>query len=106
MPRMKFISKDPINKGWSDDNRIVWCVQKSPLFASGMVNGYFDTGVPPEFWKLFALYISSNSLSSIYWAIPFGLEEVEKMQNQAREVLSWYDHMQNPMPTWYVEGMI
>lgn len=27
---------------WEEFNRIVWCAQKSPLFASGMVNGYFD----------------------------------------------------------------
>ncbi len=27
---------------WKEFNRIVWCVQKSYLFASGMVNGYFD----------------------------------------------------------------
>lgn len=36
---------------WEEFNRIVWCAQKSPLFASGMVNGYFDGDVPPEFWR-------------------------------------------------------
>ena len=25
---------------WEEFNRIVWCAQKAPLFASGMVNGY------------------------------------------------------------------
>ena len=34
---------------WEEFNRIVWCAQKSPLFASGMVNGYFDGDVPLEF---------------------------------------------------------
>ena len=48
---------------WEEFNRIVWCAQKAPLFASGMVNGYFDGDVPLEFWKLLALYISSNTLS-------------------------------------------
>lgn len=33
---------------WEEFNRIVWCAQKSPLFASGMVNGYFDGDVPAE----------------------------------------------------------
>ena len=86
---------------WEEFNRIVWCAQKAPLFASGMVNGYFDNNVPMEFWRLLALYISSNTLSSVYWTIPFGQDEVNTMLNQAKEVLSWYDNMRNPVPTWY-----
>ena len=66
-----------------------------------MVNGYFDSDVPLEFWKLLALYISSNTLSSLPWAIPFGEGKIETMCNQAKEVLSWYDNMKNPVPTWY-----
>lgn len=89
---------------WEEFNRIVWGAQKSPLFASGMVNGYFDGEVPLEFWKLLALYISSNTLSSVPWAIPFGQEQVNTMLNQAKEVLSWYDNMRNPIPTWYFKG--
>jgi aminoglycoside phosphotransferase (APT) family kinase protein len=86
---------------WEEFNRIVWCAQKAPVFASGMVNGYFDGEVPEEFWRLLALYIASNTLSSVYWAIPFGQGEIDTMLNQAKEVLSWYDNMQNPVPTWY-----
>lgn len=89
---------------WEEFNRIVWCAQKAPVFASGMVNGYFDGEVPEEFWRLLALYIASNTLSSVYWAIPFGQGEIDTMLNQAKEVLSWYDNMQNPIPTWYFEG--
>lgn len=93
--------RDDYGDPWEEFNRIVWCAQKAPFFASGMVNGYFNDNVPMEFWKLLALYISSNTLSSVYWAIPFGQDEVNTMLNQAKEVLSWYDNMRNPMPTWY-----
>lgn len=89
---------------WEEFNRITWCAQCSPLFASGMVNGYFDGEVPMEFWRLLALYISSNMLSSIPWAIPYGEREIQTMLKQAEDVLSWYDHMRNPVPTWYSEG--
>lgn len=88
---------------WEEFNRIVWCAQASPIFASGIINGYFDNEVPLEFWKLLALYISSNMLSSIPWAIPFGESEVHTMLNQAKDVLSWYKNMQKPVPTWYVK---
>ena len=86
---------------WEEFNRIVWCVQKSSLFASGMVNGYFDDDVPVLFWQLLALYISSNTLSSLPWAIPFGQSEINTMLTQAKDVLRWYDNMQNIIPVWY-----
>ncbi len=90
---------------WEEFNRIVWCAESDPLFATGMVNGYFDNNVPMEFWNLLALYISSNTLSSVPWAIPFGDEKVEVMINQAKDVLRWYNNMRNPIPTWY-KGVI
>jgi len=86
---------------WEEFNRIVWCAQASPAFACGMVDGYFDGNVPMLFWRLLALYISSNTLSSVPWAIPFGEGEVQVMLKQAEDVLSWYDNMKNPIPTWY-----
>lgn len=89
---------------WEEFNRIVWCAQKAPLFAAGMVNGYFDGEVPLEFWKLLLLYISSNTLSSLYWAVPFGQGEVDTMLDQAREVLSWYDDLHTFVPSWYFKG--
>ncbi|MDD3882766.1 MAG: phosphotransferase [Eubacteriales bacterium] len=96
--------RDDFGDPWEEFNRIVWCAQKTPLFASGMVNGYFDGDVPDEFWRLLALYISSNTLSSLPWAISFGQGEIDVMLNQAKEVLSWYDNMKNPVPTWYFKG--
>lgn len=86
---------------WEEFNRIVWCAQKAPAFAAGMVDGYFDSNVPMEFWELLALYICSNSIGSLPWAIPFGEEEVATMRNQAKEILEWYDGMRTVVPTWY-----
>ncbi len=86
---------------WEEFNRIVWSAQSMPLFAKGIVNGYFDSNVPAEFWDLLALYISSNTLSSLPWAIPFGEQEINVMRNQAKEILSWYDNMNTTIPSWY-----
>ena len=61
----------------------------------------FDNNVPMEFWRLLALYISSNTLSSVYWAIPFGKGEVENILNQGKDTLFWYDNMRKFVPTWY-----
>jgi len=86
---------------WEEFNRIVWSAQKAPLFASGMVNGYFENDVPLDFWRLLALYISSNTLSSIPWAVSLGQKESDTMINQAKDVLNWFDNMKNPVPKWY-----
>jgi aminoglycoside phosphotransferase (APT) family kinase protein len=93
--------RDDFGDPWEEFNRIVWCAQISPPFATGMVNSYFDEHVPMDFWRLLALYISCNTLSSIPWAIPFGQSEIDTMMKQAKEVLEWYDNMQNPVPIWY-----
>lgn len=89
---------------WEEFNRIVWCAQCSAPFAAGRVDGYFDGAVPAEFWPLLALYIASNTLSSVYWAIPFGQTEIDTMLRQAADVLAWFDGMRNPVPSWYPAG--
>lgn len=86
---------------WEEFNRIVWCAQVSPYFATGQLNGYFGGKPTIEFFKLLAFYIASNTLSSIYWAIPFGQSDIDTMMKQAQDVLDWYDNMQNPVPSWY-----
>ena len=86
---------------WEEFNRIVWCAQKAPLFACGMIDGYFNGNVPPEFWSLLALYISCNTLASVAWAIPFGRGQVNVMLDQASEVLAWYNDMSSLIPAWY-----
>jgi aminoglycoside phosphotransferase (APT) family kinase protein len=59
--------RDDYGDPWEEFNRIVWCAQEAPAFASGMVDGYFNSDVPMEFWKLLALYISSNTLGYPFW---------------------------------------
>ena len=86
---------------WEEFNRIVWSAQASPRFASGMVDGYFENGVPQEFWELLLLYICSNTLSSLPWAIPFGEKEINTMLAQTAEIMYWYDDMQTVVPKWY-----
>ena len=93
--------RDDWGDPWEEFNRIVWCAQASPSFAAGMVDGYFDGKVPQEFWELLALYICSNTLSSLPWAIPFGDQEIATMRNQADEILSWYDDFRTIVPNWY-----
>ena len=93
--------RDDYGDPWEEFNRILWCAQAAPAFASGMVDGYFDWDIPLDFWKLLALYICSNTLSSLPWAIAFGDGEIQTMKKQAQDILNWYDYMQRVIPFWY-----
>jgi len=86
---------------WEEFNRIAFSARRSQLFATGIMDGYFPEGVPEEFWRLLALYLSSNTLSSLPWAIPYGEEQIAFMQAQAEEILGWYDDMKSIVPSWY-----
>ena len=101
--RLGVIDFDRMDYGdpWEEFNRIVWSAQLSPAFARGTVDGYFDGAPPLAFWKLLALYIASNTLGSLPWAVPFGEEQMDIMREQAAQVLDWYDGMENPVPRWY-----
>ncbi len=86
---------------WEEFNRISWCAAVSPEFATARIQSYFGGQPSEEFFRLLALYISVNAISSLPWAIPFGPAEIAVMQEQAATILSWYDRMQDPIPAWY-----
>lgn len=86
---------------WEEFNRIVFSVHVSIPFAIGQINGYFNNSVPDKFFKLMALYISANSISSVAWAIPFGQKEVDTMLNNINEMLEYYNKFNTYKPTWY-----
>lgn len=100
--KLQIIDFDRFDFGdpWEEFNRIVWCAQASPSFASGQIDGYFGGEPPIEFFRLLAFYIASNTLSSIYWAIPYGEKEIQTMMCQAADVLVWYDGMRTVIPGW------
>lgn len=95
--------RDDYGDPWEEFNRLVWSIQVSHEFATGIVDGYFNKKVSDEFWKLLALYMSLNSLSSLPWAIPYGEEEVMIMVNQSNDILDWYDNMRRYVPKWYIK---
>ena len=93
--------RDDYGDPWEEFNRIVWCAQAAPEFARGMVDGYFDGEVPETFWRLLLLYICSNTLGSLPWAVPYGEKEIDVMKNQWDDIRTWYADFSRIIPTWY-----
>ncbi|CEA00947.1 Phosphotransferase enzyme family protein [Jeotgalicoccus saudimassiliensis] len=88
-------------EAYEEFNRITWCASVSPEFASGRIDGYFNNDVPEEFWEMLQLYIATNMLSSLPWAIPFGEKEIRTMRRSYAELLNWYDDFELTVPKWY-----
>ena len=86
---------------WEEFNRITWSASKSPSFARGQINGYFEDQVPSNFFDLMSLYISVNMIGSLPWAMNYGEQEVNVILNQIEEVLGWYGHFRSSVPFWY-----
>ncbi len=95
-------NREDFGDPWEEFNRIVWCAQAAPAFAAGRVDGYFEGRVPELFWRLLCLYIASNTLSSIYWAVPFGEGEIRTMKKQAADIMEWFGGFREIVPKWYV----
>lgn len=89
---------------WDEFDRLVWCTEKSPKFAKGMVDGYFNNDVPIAFWKTVCLYICNNIISSLPWAMNYGEEQINIMKKLAMNELRWYKDFTRIIPTWYDEN--
>lgn len=73
-----------------------------PAFASGQINGYFDSSPPEDFWRLFAFYLAASTITSIVWAKYFAPELLASIMKSNKDILRWFDDMKNPIPTWYI----
>lgn len=83
---------------WYEFNRIgINC----PAFASGQIDGYFENNPPQDFWILLAYYFSASAITSIVWAKYFAPDELNSILKLNKDVLNWYDGMENVIPSWY-----
>ncbi len=86
---------------WDEFNRITWTADKSPVLATGQINGYFDNHPPAIFFDLMALYIGVNQIGAIPWAVDYGEEEVRTILEQTELVMSWFNEFSTTTPNWY-----
>lgn len=90
---------------WEEFYRITWCAAASRYFAAGRIDGYFNGDIPENFWKLCLLYICSDMTGAAAAAVSLGEDEVAGVVQTARDVFSWFDDLNNPIPSWHPFGM-
>ena len=89
---------------WLDFTDVVWGADKSPYFATGVIEGYFGSEPPVDFWERLMFYVFMAITSSIQWVARAHKEAVENEIRLYGEALRWFDHMKNPVPSWYGKG--
>ena len=83
---------------------IMFSAAVSPHFATGQLRGYFEGEPPEDFWPLLAFYLAATGIHALPWSIQFGQEEIEFTYDAIDNILRWFNHMTNPVPTWYVSN--
>lgn len=72
-------------------------------FARGILHGYFK-GVPPQkFWSLLKLYVLTNAVGSISWALEHSPESLGFVYDMIHATLKDYEDLSSPLPKWYRE---
>lgn len=52
---------------------------------------------------MLALYLSVSAITAIVWAKYFAQDQLERVLELNRNVVSWYDKMNQEIPSWYRE---
>lgn len=74
----------------------------SKAFVKGEINGYFGGDIPPDFFRLMALYTAADIISEITSAYPFSMEKVDKALNDAVAAARMYSGYKGLIPDWYL----
>lgn len=73
----------------------------SPQFSIGQLHSYFGGRVPDNFWELNAFYMAAECINAFSVAVTLGKEEIDYSNEMMKEVLDWFDNLNNLIPTWY-----
>lgn len=88
---------------YEEFNRMTMNSSFSREFASGILHGYFK-GVPPlKFWSLLKLYVLTNAVGSISWALKHSPDSLGFVNDMIYATLIDYEDLSSPMPKWYRE---
>jgi len=88
---------------WEFDAMGSWGEEPYPHFSTGFINGYFSDEVPVMFFEVLAYYFAYAGLTALCNTSVGKQDEVEVGQQHMNNILRWFDHMNNPMPTWYLQ---
>jgi len=86
---------------WEDFVFVMLSAPDNQYFSTGQMRGYFNGEPPLEFFKTYAFDVLSSLLPGYYDAEALWGDDIEKRAKQTQEILTWFDDLKNPIPSWY-----
>jgi len=81
-----------------------WGKEPPAHYFTGMIDGYFDDRPPCAFFEALAYYYACDALSALcYTFLGSGPHTPEEGRRHLRNVLRWFDDMNNVVPSWYLK---
>ena len=72
-------------------------------FALGQFQGYFDDGVPKDFWRRYNLYVAMNLHGSLVWIMDEDAAQLDVWLEKDRNIVETHDLERGGPPAWYRE---
>lgn len=87
---------------WWEFVAIPWGEEPVAHYITGMIDGYFDSAPPRDFFELLSYYFACDALSALCYTF-LGLEPYspEDGRRHMDNILRWFDGMNDPIPSWY-----
>ena len=93
--------KNGIADPYDEFKPFCWNVMVSEYFETGLINGYFDNGVPDDFWRVLKFYTAESLISHLPWSVKFGQQEIKTALEVSDHQMKWYGNFELEVPTWY-----
>lgn len=82
-------------------NRIYFSYRVSPLFATGILDAYFNHQVTEETHLYIKFYLLSVVIGNIPWALHFDQKDVDFAKKSIEEIYHTYNQLKSSVPNWY-----
>lgn len=92
---------------WWEFVVIPWGKEPPAYYFTGMINGYFNNDPPRDFFEMLSYYFACDALSALcYTFLDLEPGKLEDGRRHMENILSWFDDMNNPIPTWYKANLV
>lgn len=91
---------------WEFDSIASWGEEPCPYLYTGFINGYFDHDSPPmAFFEVLAYYFAYAALTALCETAASNQKESEEGKRHMDNILHWFNDMNDPVPTWYLQDV-
>jgi len=86
---------------WWEFDSIPWGKEPFAHFYTGLINGYFGSEPPREFFEVLSYYFAYDALAALCDTSKGEQGEPEDGRRHMENIVRWFDDMKNPVPIWY-----